>query len=60
MKTYEHVKCDCRGIIGAYTGPDTYVCDRCDKKYFLHEIHHAMIYINAYTGWTFPVKLKRD
>lgn len=58
---YEHIKCNCGGIIGCRSLRETlYQCDRCGKTYLLYQLDYDDIYINQMTGWTFPVKKKES
>lgn len=52
---YEHLKCDCGGIIGVY-GDYHCRCEQCHKVVRLVELTYDRILINDKTGWMFPVK----
>ena len=54
---YTHVRCECGGIIGFRSGRD-FVCDKCDKEYWAHELDYDVIMSNDKTGWIFPMKVK--
>ena len=56
---YEHMKCECGGIIGMYNGKD-FTCGRCGKKFDLYRIPYDEISINDKTGWISPVKIKEN
>lgn len=54
---YEHVKCECGGIIGMYNRR-SFTCAVCHKEYKLQNLDYDACSINDMTGWTFPIKFK--
>lgn len=57
VKEYEHIKCNCGGIIGLYNSKiNVYTCDKCGRGYVLSDLDYACCMINDKTGWIFPMK----
>lgn len=54
---YEHVKCECGGIIGAYDR-ENFTCEKCGKEFKLYQLDYDYLKINDKTGWIFPVSNK--
>ena len=54
MKGYEHIKCECGGIIGMYDNKN-FTCERCKKEYLLYELEYDVCLSNDKTGWVFPM-----
>lgn len=52
--TYEHVKCECGGIIGAYDR-ENFSCHECHKRFEPYQLKYEGLLINDKTGWIFPV-----
>lgn len=56
---YQHIKCECGGIIGMYNRND-FACNKCGKKFELYRIPYDVVYANDKTGWVFPMKIKEN
>lgn len=56
---YEHIRCDCGGVIGTWNRED-FTCDKCDKRFSLYKIRYDRLLINDKTRWIFPVLDKED
>lgn len=56
---YEHVRCECGGIIGAYDR-ENFTCEQCGERYSVYQLNYDYIFINGKTGWMFPVIMRRD
>lgn len=52
---YEHLKCDCGGIIGAHDRDDYFTCEKCDKVFKAYQLDYDCLAVNAETGWMFPM-----
>lgn len=58
QKGYEHIRCECGGIIGMYNR-STFNCEQCDKEFQLYKLDYDTCLINDKTGWIFPVKFNK-
>ena len=58
---YEHLRCDCGGIIqiGGYHSSYNPICNDCGKLFTLHKLNYDRLLINDKTGWIFPVVDKK-
>lgn len=56
---YEHLKCDCGGIIGAYNRDDYFTCEKCGKVFKGWQLDHDYLAVNAETGWMFPMNRRK-
>lgn len=52
---YEHLRCECGGIIGAYNRDNYFTCEKCDKVFKVYQLDYDYLKINDKTGWIFPV-----
>ena len=59
MVNYQHVRCQCGGIIGMYNR-ETFNCRQCGKEYKIYKLDYDTCLVNDKTGWVFPVKYKED
>lgn len=60
---YEHVRCDCGGIIAVGRNVfdrDECSCDRCGKIFNIYELKYDRLKINKMTGCIFPVLNRED
>ena len=55
---YEHLRCDCGGIVGQWDIRFGFECEKCHKDY---NNYHGFDYLlrNDMTGWIFPM-MKKD
>lgn len=56
---YEHIKCECGGIIGMYNRKN-FSCEQCGKRFESYKIQYDVIHANNKTGWIFPMKIKEN
>lgn len=56
---YQHIKCECGGIIGMYNR-NNFTCNKCGKKFDFYRIPYDVVYANDKTGWVFPMKIKEN
>lgn len=54
---YDHIKCDCGGIVGMRNRED-FTCDKCGKYFDLIKICYDRWIVDDKTGYIFPVRLK--
>ena len=57
---YQHIRCQCGGILGKYSKEDSFTCERCGKEFLLYKIEYDRLFINNKTGWLFPMKKKLE
>ena len=61
IEDYDHVKCNCNGIIGLFDRRrEIYTCERCGRKYLLTDLDYDNFMVNDKTGWIFPMKKCTD
>ena len=54
---YQHLRCDCGGIVGQYDISRGFECEKCHKDYNGYPFDYLMR--NQMTGWIFPM-IKKD